>query len=115
MAALILRAALMMFGAWLLTACGGTDAIPASGNGTAELHWDAPQTTAGSPLHSIYGYNIYMGTSQGELYRAAQVNDPQATSYTFHHLGTGTYYFGVAAYGPGGEGPRTPTVSKSIP
>jgi hypothetical protein len=56
-----------------------------------------------------------MGTSQGELYRAAQINDPQSTSYTFHHLGTGTYYFSVAAYGPGGESLRTPTVSKTIP
>ncbi len=109
------RVALILFGAWL-TACGGTDAVPvAGGNGTAELHWVAPtQTTSGAPLRVIFGYNIYMGSSESELYRAAQVVDPTATSYTFHHLEHGTYFFSVAAYGPGGEGLRTPPVSKTI-
>jgi hypothetical protein len=109
-------AALVVVASRLLTACGGsTDAVPVAGNGTAELHWVAPtQTTGGAPLHLIYGYNIYMGTSESELYRAAQIMDPTATSYTFHHLGSGTYYFSVAALGAGGEGTRTPPVAKTI-
>jgi len=100
---------------WMLAACGGADPPPVVGNGTAELQWAAPTRNAdGSPLKRIDGFNIYLGTTPAEFYRAAQIPDPTATTYAFHHLAPGTYYFSVAAYGPNGEGRRTPPVSKTI-
>jgi len=67
--------------------------------GSATLTWVAPsENTNGTPITDLAGYKISYGTSPGSLTQTIQVANPSATSYIVGNLGSGTYYFSVAAY-----------------
>jgi hypothetical protein len=68
-------------------------------NGTATVKWTPPTTNSdGSALTNLAGFNVYWGTSAGNLNKSAQVVGPSSTNYMVTGLGTGTWYFAVAAY-----------------
>ncbi len=69
----------------------------------ANLSWTAPTTyTDGTPLTSLAGYKVYMGTSSGNYTQNIDVGN--TTSYTLGSLSDGTtYYFAVTAYDASGD------------
>ena len=114
----------------LLAACGtagitpgpseapnGVPGQPPAGIGTANLNWTAvTQNTDGSELTNLAGYNIHYGSSQHALTNLVQVPDPGANSYVVNSLGSGTWYFVVAAYtSDGTEGALSNMRLKTIP
>lgn len=102
-----------------LVGCGGaptetSSAAPAPATGTATLSWSAPiHNVDGSPITSLAGYRVYVGTAPGE-YQGIDVGN--TTSYRFHDLIPGTtYYFAVTAVDAGGnESDFSAVVSKQI-
>ena len=102
-------------------ASGGTTATLAAfsitvSTGSATLSWTAPVTnTNGTALADLAGYTIYYGTSAGSLTQTIQVANPAATSYVVSSLGSGTYYFAIAAYATDGtQSSESTTASKNI-
>jgi hypothetical protein len=101
----------------------GCTKLPTAGTtdetkGIAAVSWVAPaRNSDGSQITDLAGYTIYYGMSPGKLDQSVQVTDPEATSYTFKQLRSGTtYYFSVAAFTAAGtKGSASPTVSKAIP
>jgi hypothetical protein len=86
--------------------------------GVAAVSWVAPgRNSDGSQITDLAGYTIYYGISPSKLDQSIQVTDPEATSYTFKQLRSGTtYYFSVVAFTAAGtKGGASPTVSKAIP
>lgn len=86
----------------ILTGCGSGDgestaASPfTGGTGTAVLSWSPPSTnTDGSPV-SLTGFNIYVGTSPGNLRPIRMVGATETTTVV-NGLLPGTYFFAVAA------------------
>jgi hypothetical protein len=66
--------------------------------GAAQLSWTAPtKNTNGTALTDLSGYTISYGTNPDDLTETAQVSPADATSYTVSNLGSGTYYFAIAA------------------
>jgi hypothetical protein len=62
------------------------------------LAWSAPTTnTNGTPLTPLIGYTIYYGTTQNSLTQSVVINNPSTLSYEITGLGSGTWYFAVAA------------------
>jgi subtilisin len=78
-----------------------------AGDGSVELSWSAPADDGGSP---ITGYNLYRGTSAGELALLAALGEVLAYSDMAAVNGT-TYYYGVAAVNAAGEGALSEEVS----
>lgn len=78
----------------------------------AALAWTAPtQNTDGSALTDLAGYNIYQGTTVGNLVKVGSIALP-AASYTTPSLPPGTYYFTVTAVNAKGtESAQSPVVS----
>jgi hypothetical protein len=65
--------------------------------GAASLTWTAPtENTNGTALTDLSGYTISYGTNPSDLSDTVQVAGP-ATSYVVGNLGSGTYYFAIAA------------------
>jgi len=102
-------------------ASGGTTATLAAFSitvttGSATLSWTAPvSNTNGTSLADLAGYTIYYGTSAGSLTQTIQVANPAATSYVVSSLGSGTYYFAIAAYATDGtQSSESSTASKNI-
>jgi hypothetical protein len=98
-------------------ALGGTvGGCSASRGGTANLSWTPPtRNTDGSPADKIAGYYIYFGTSPDSLNNTIRIDGGQKTSYVFHHLSPGVYYFSVAAFEtPDQPGPPAAPVSETI-
>jgi hypothetical protein len=83
--------------------------------GTAELHWQAPPAPTGdASAPGIDGYYIHYGKDPEAIQNIVAVPDPKATGFTVGGLAPGTYYFRLAAHGPGGEGPWSAPVSKTV-
>jgi hypothetical protein len=84
--------------------------------GSATLRWVAPtKTTNGKLLSGLAGFRIYYGLTSPKSERVLTVKDPSATRVTISNLGTGTWYFAVAAYTRAGvESARSNVVLKSI-
>jgi hypothetical protein len=53
--------------------------------------------TDGSALTPLTGYTIYYGTSQNSLTQSVVVSGASATTYEITGLGSGTWYFAIAA------------------
>jgi len=82
-----------------LSAFNLTVTAQSAGSGAATLSWTPPtQNTDGSSITNLAGYNIYYGTSAGDLTTKIQVTNPGLTAYTVADLGAGTYYFSISAY-----------------
>ncbi|MEZ5498974.1 MAG: putative Ig domain-containing protein [Steroidobacteraceae bacterium] len=84
--------------------------------GSARLSWVAPTTnTDGSSLDNLAGFRIYYGNASGQLTQSIDIADTSARSFTVNNLGSGSWYFSVAAYATtGAEGVRSSIVSKTI-
>ena len=94
----------------ILSGCGGgsgagsasssTSGPPSvSGKGAATLTWTAPTTnTDGSALTDLAGFHIYFGTSAGSLSNTINIASPSTLMHVVSNLGTGTWYFAIAAY-----------------
>lgn len=93
----------------ILAGCGGgsgssssfeTPSGPGSTDkGTATLRWTAPtKNSDGSALTNLAGYHVYYGSSAGSLSNTINVTSPSTLTYVVTGLGTGTWYFGIAAY-----------------
>jgi hypothetical protein len=70
-------------------------ADPAAGD--AKLSWVPPtEREDGTALESVSGYRIYYGRAPEELEHGIEVGR-EVTEYQIHNLGSGTWYFAVAA------------------
>jgi hypothetical protein len=96
---------LITFFAAAVVSCGGSGGAnsggvnisnPPTGSGTAVLSWTPPTTnTDGSPLE-LAGFNIYAGTSSGNLQLQTSVSALD-TTFVVENLAEGTYFFAVTA------------------
>jgi fibronectin type 3 domain-containing protein len=78
-----------------------------AGDGSVQLDWTAPADNGGSP---VTNYNIYRGTTSGQLAFLAQV--PPVTSYLDTGVTNGVkYFYNVTAVNSAGEGPPSNEVS----
>jgi len=67
-------------------------------SGTAALTWTAPATnTDGTPITPLTGYHIFYGNAQDALTQSVSITGASHTSYEITGLGTGTWFFAVAA------------------
>jgi hypothetical protein len=84
--------------------------------GTAVLSWDAPtKGIDGTPITNLAGYHVYYGTSVEAMDQLVDVPGAANTSVSIGNLGSGTYYFSVAAYTTAGiEGLKAMPVSKAL-
>lgn len=63
------------------------------------ISWIAPTTSEdGSALSDLAGFEVHYGTTSGVYTNSVDVANPEATSYTFEDMASGTYYFSVRAY-----------------
>ncbi len=94
----------------------GSSGATTANQGMATLTWQAPtQNTDGSSLTDLAGYHIYYGSSQNALNQMITVSNPATTTYQIDNLGTGTWYFAVAAYSTSGtESARSNVGSKTF-
>jgi hypothetical protein len=112
----------LSFFATTLVSCssGGSDSggvtisNPPTGSGTAVLSWAPPTTnTDGSPL-DLGGFNIYAGTSSGNLQFRTTVGALD-TTIVVDNLAAGTYFFAVTAVSvTGAESGFSNIASKTI-
>ncbi|HSY07427.1 MAG TPA: putative Ig domain-containing protein [Steroidobacteraceae bacterium] len=86
-------------------------------SGSATVNWSAPtQNTNGSALTNLAGFNIYYGTSAGNLNQSVQIANPGLVTYVLSDLAAGTWYFSVNAYSTtGAESVVSNIASKTIP
>lgn len=84
--------------------------------GSATLTWTAPtQNSNGTALTDLAGYHIYYGTSAGSLSNEVNIPSPSTLTYVVSNLGTGTWYFAIAAYtNTGLEGAMSNVGTKTI-
>jgi hypothetical protein len=73
-----------------------TVSVAPQGIGTADLSWMAPSTNEDGSALMLASFNIYWGTSSGNLQKIASVSASQ-TAYTATGLSAGTHYFAVTA------------------
>jgi hypothetical protein len=94
-------------------------ATPPSGGstGAATVSWTLPTlNTNGTALTNLAGVRIYYGTSSSNLTQQIQLAGTSTTTYTIDNLGSGTWYFGAAAYNTAGtQSAMSTIVSKAIP
>lgn len=95
---------------------GSTTTAPPTSQGSATLTWTAPTTNSdGSALTDLAGYHIYYGTSAGSMSNKIDITNPGTLTYVVTKLGTGTWYFAIAAYtNTGLESPMSNVGSKTI-
>ena len=75
-----------------------------AGDGYVDLSWEEPKDDGGAPITE---YNIYRGTSSGELSFYTSVSGI-ITSYRDDDITNGvTYYYHLSAVNSAGEGPKT--------
>ncbi|MGB6309578.1 MAG: Calx-beta domain-containing protein [Steroidobacteraceae bacterium] len=91
------------------------DGDAASATGTATLSWAAPTTnTNGTPVTPLSGYHVYYGTSQSAMTESISVS-AGTTTCEITALGSGTWYFAVAAVAADGtESAKSNIGSKTI-
>jgi hypothetical protein len=78
---------------------GPPGATAPTSKGSATLAWTAPTSNSdGSALTNLAGYHIYYGSSAGSLSNMVNVTSASTLTYVVGNLGTGTWYFAVAAY-----------------
>lgn len=78
---------------------GSTTAPAPTSKGSATLSWTAPTSNSdGSALTDLAGYHIYYGTSAGSMSNKINITSPSTLTYVITNLGTGTWYFAIAAY-----------------
>ncbi len=84
--------------------------------GAADLSWVAPtQNDDGSPLTNLAGFKVRYGKTVDFLTEVLVVPGPSVTTARVEGLGSGTWYFTVAAYTDVGmESDQTAPVSKTI-
>jgi hypothetical protein len=82
--------------------------LPPVTTGSATLSWTPPtQTTTGTPLTNLAGYNIYYGTTPN-LGQKVSIANPGLTRYVMNGLTAATWYFQLTAYDTAGiESPPT--------
>lgn len=74
-----------------------------SGGGQATLTWVPPtENTDGSALTNLAGYEVRYGQNRDNLDQTVRLNNPSLTSYLVENLGSGTWYFAVAAVNASG-------------
>lgn len=67
--------------------------------GSATLNWTAPTSNSdGSALTNLAGYHIYYGASAGSMSNRVTIASPSTLNYVVSNLGSGTWYFAIAAY-----------------
>jgi len=86
------------------------------GSGVATLTWPSPVSKVdGSLLDDLAGYRILYGRDPEDLDHSVFIADPDAHSYEFATLDSGTWYFAIVAVNAGGEeGPATMPAKKII-
>jgi hypothetical protein len=84
--------------------------------GVASLSWPTPVSKVdGSLLDDLAGYRILYGRDPEDLDHSVYIADPNAHSYEFATLASGTWYFAIVAVNAGGEeGPATLPARKII-
>lgn len=90
--------------------------VVGAGSGVANLSWPAPVSKVdGSLLDDLAGYRILYGHDPEDLDHSVYIADPNAHSYEFVTLDSGTWYFSIVAVNAGGEeGPATTPTMKVI-
>jgi len=90
--------------------------VVGTANGVANLSWPAPVSKVdGSVLDDLAGYRILYGHDPENLDHSVYIADPNAHSYEFVTLDSGTWYFAIVAVNAGGEeGPATTPAMKVI-
>ncbi len=97
---------------WALSTAPGPPPAPDNiwirpGNGSLELHWQAPPDDGMSP---ITGYRVYRSTTPGHEVLFAEVGN--VDTWTDSNVTNGeTYYYQLSAINAYGEGPRSGAVS----
>ena len=67
-------------------------------SGTATLTWNPPtKNTDGSAVTQLTGYHIFYGNAQDALTQSVAITGSSNTTYEITGLGTGTWFFAVAA------------------
>jgi large repetitive protein len=91
--------------------------VTQASSGSATLNWSAPtQNTNGTPLTNLAGFNIYYGTSAGNLNQTVHIANAGLTTYVLSELAAGTWYFSINAYSTtGAESVVSNIASKAIP
>jgi hypothetical protein len=90
--------------------------VTAPPSGSATLAWTPPtETTGGTVLTNLAGYNIYYGAAPGSLGHKITVANPGLTRYVVGGLSVATWYFQMTAYDTTGlESPPTPVESLTV-
>jgi hypothetical protein len=90
--------------------------VVGAASGVASLRWPAPVSKVdGSVLDDLAGYRILYGRDPEDLDHSVYIADPDAHSYEFVTLDSGTWYFAIVAVNAGGEeGPATTPAMKVI-
>jgi hypothetical protein len=90
--------------------------VTGASSGVALLQWPAPVSKVdGSILDDLAGYRILYGHDPEDLDHSVYIPDPNAHSFEFATLDSGTWYFSIVAVNAGGlEGPATPPAMKKI-
>jgi hypothetical protein len=79
------------------------------------LNWSPPLTnTDGSPVTNLVGYRVYYGSEAGAYVQSVDVLNPQATTYRFDDMPSGTYYLVVRALSASAVSDVSSEVSKTI-
>lgn len=86
---------------------------PPVGTGTATLNWRPPTHNVDDTPANLTGYMIRYGRSADFLSESVAV--PVVTTHTVTGLGSGTWYFGVAALSNGGQSVLSNIGTKAIP
>lgn len=78
---------------------GSGSTPPPTSKGTATLTWTAPTSNSdGTALTDLAGYHIYYGITAGSLSNVVNITSPSTLTYVVTNLGSGTWYFAIAAY-----------------
>jgi hypothetical protein len=90
---------------------------PPATTGSATVIWSAPtQNTDGTGLTNLSGYQIYYGTSAGNLTQSVKITNPGVLTYLLTGLASGTWYFAVQAdTSAGGTSALSNPASFSVP
>jgi hypothetical protein len=82
----------------------------------ADLSWTPPvANTDGSALTNLSGYNVYYGSSPGELTQVIKVGNAGLSRYVIDDLPSGKWYFAMTSVASdGAESERTSVVSTTI-
>lgn len=86
---------------------------PPVGTGTATLNWRPPTHNVDDTPANLTGYMVRYGRSADFLSESVAV--PVITTHTVTGLGSGTWYFGVAALSNGGQSVLSNIGTKAIP